>query len=358
MIDTLTVLRFVVAIAIYLHHLNYPGGLGSIGVTFFFVMSGFTMAYAYNDKFVELDKSSLLKFYLKRLFKIYPLYFLTFLVSIPIMHFNNFKTNAFYSLTNLFMLQSYFPNGVQVFAFNGVAWFIGDIILCYLLTPFFMYALHKFKIRNNNRLLIALQFAIFIIIAFISYSFRGKVAGYTFGWWYIYISPYFRIFNYIIGFISGIVFVNFKSTMLVDNKYRILFTLLEMGSIMFLIYSFRSNYLGFDSLKYGVYFIPASILIIFIFAFQNGLISFVLSNKLLTYLGNLSFPIYLIHQIAINYTAVFFTSSIFGYNHDIKHLISQLLLFIVIVCLSDAVHRYYEEPIKNKLNKIIKSTPI
>ncbi|MDR3595082.1 acyltransferase [Clostridium sp.] len=358
MIYTLTALRFVAAVAIYLHHLSYPGGLGTICVTFFFVMSGFTMAYGYRDKFVELNKHNLKKFYFKRLLRIYPLYILTFLFSIPIMYYTNFKTSTFYSLINILMLQSYFPNGVQVFSYNGVSWFIADVVLFYMLTPFCMYLLHKYKIKSNMRFLVALQLSIFFIAAFIAYNFRGKMEPYTFGWWFIYISPFFRLFDYIIGFLAGIIFTNLKNITFTYIKDRILFTALEFASLMFLVYSYHSSFLGFDSLKYGIYFIPASIFIVFIFSFQKGLVSFIISNKILIYLGNLSLPIFLIHQLAISYTSVFFTASIYGYSHEIKHLISQLLLFIVIIFLSDVVHRYYEEPVKNNLTKVKKSISI
>jgi peptidoglycan/LPS O-acetylase OafA/YrhL len=351
MILPLSALRFFVIVLIYFHHLSYPGGLGPAAVTFFFVLSGFIMAYNNNSKFVCLDVERLKSFYIKRLSGLYPLHILTFIVSIPIVYVTNFKTNILYTLANIFLLQSYFPNGAQVFAFNGLSWFLADIIFFYFVTPFALFFLFKLNAEGNNKTLLSLLVFLFICEIGLAYPFINKIEPYSFGWWFIYISPYFRIFDYMIGLVLGLIFISSKGSVahhLVIS--RILFSALEVISILFFVYSFYwIRFIPYPSLQMGTYFIPFCTLVIYVFSFQRGIISLILSNKIFVYLGGLSFTIYLTHQLVISYTAIVFSSPIHDIAADIKKIAAQLLLLFVIICLSDVLVRYFEQPMKKLL---------
>jgi peptidoglycan/LPS O-acetylase OafA/YrhL len=110
-----------------------------------------------------------------------------------------------------------------------------------------------------------------------------------------------------------------------------------------------SRYFPFASLILSVYSIPFSVIVILIFSFQKGIISSILSKKMFVHLGNLSFSIYMIHQLVIFYTHFYFLSPIFGMAFELKHFISQLLLLFVIICLADVINRYFVEPLKKRI---------
>jgi len=76
-IDALTGLRWFAALAVVLDH-NVPGGYtpravtqffasGSMGVTVFFVLSGFVLAYNYDGRGSLLSLSALRSFYVNRI---------------------------------------------------------------------------------------------------------------------------------------------------------------------------------------------------------------------------------------------------------------------------------------------------
>jgi peptidoglycan/LPS O-acetylase OafA/YrhL len=355
MLSTLTGLRFFAIILIYFHHLEYPIGLGPAGVTFFFVLSGFIMAYNYNRKFIRLDTKELKRFYIKRLCKVYPLHVLTFLFSLPVVYLTNFKTNFGYAIINILLLQSYFPNGIQVFSFNSLAWFISDILMFYFLTPFVLFVLNKCQIVKNPKALISLSIFLFICQTAISCMAINKVQAYSIGWWFVYISPYSRVFDYLIGMFIGLFFIAVKNKILNLSLGKTLFGILEVSSVIsFCTAIYCLPYFPFDSLRFGVYFIPVSVVVVLIFSFQQGFFSFILSKKIFVYLGNLSFIIYMIHQLAINYTAIFFSSPICGMIFDSKHFISQILLLFIIICLSDVIMRYFEEPLNTRIMALFK----
>ena len=300
MLHSLISLRFIAAIFIFIHHLSYPNGFGPIAVTFFFVLSGFIMGFKYCGKFNTITIPILKSFYFKRFIKIYPLQILTFLISLPILLFIDFKTNVFYALCNLFLIHSYFPIGIQVFSFNSVAWFLSDIMFFYFISPFLFFVLYKLEIIKKSKIMVITLIFIILIAWFISYQYADQIPAYSFGWWLIYISPYFRFLDYFTGVITGIIFLTVKSIISDKNSRIYLFSFMEILSVVMLVFSFKSQIYANNSLKMGVYYLPASVLLIFIFAFQEGIISRILSKALFIKLGELSFTIFLIHQLAIS----------------------------------------------------------
>jgi len=156
MLSALNAFRFFAIVMMYFHHLEYHIGFGSSAVTFFFVLSGFIMAYNYDRKFICLDANEFKHFLIKRLSKIYPLHILTFIFSLPVLYIINFQINIGYALLNFFLLQSYFPIGISVFSFNAPSWFISDMVFFYFLTPFFLHVLYRYKISQSPKALLLL----------------------------------------------------------------------------------------------------------------------------------------------------------------------------------------------------------
>jgi len=354
MIDVLTSLRFFAILLIYFHHLSYPGGLGPPAVTFFFVLSGFIIAYSSGGRFLSLDLNEFKGFYIKRLSKVYPLHILTFFLSLPIVYVTKFETNFLSALLNIFLLQSYFPIGIQVFSFNALAWFLSDIVFFYFLTPFLLSGLQKIRIRENRSLLLVLLLFVFACEASFAYIVNSKMVPYSRGWWFFYISPWLRIFDYSAGLIAGLIFSSVKpgshNTSLQTVASKILFGSLEAAALVVFAGSiYYSRFLTNGSFLMSAYYVPFSIILVFVYSFQKGAISWLLSRSLFIYLGKLSFTFFMLHQIVILYTAIFFGSPIFSFVPDIKHLMPQFLLLVNIFIICDIIFRYIEMPIGGKI---------
>lgn len=87
--DTFDALRFLAFFKVFLLHLpilafpwfNYLRAGGGVGVQFFFVLSGFLITYILMDEKEHAGKVNLKNFFVRRIFRIWPLYFLMLFVA-------------------------------------------------------------------------------------------------------------------------------------------------------------------------------------------------------------------------------------------------------------------------------------
>ena len=91
MINTLTSLRFIFALMVFGAHCYTIDKFfdthffkeGFVGVSFFFVLSGFIIAYNYQKRFSE-NKITKRAFWVARIARIYPLHWLTLFIAVAL----------------------------------------------------------------------------------------------------------------------------------------------------------------------------------------------------------------------------------------------------------------------------------
>jgi peptidoglycan/LPS O-acetylase OafA/YrhL len=345
MIEILTALRSFALFAIFIHHVEYFSGFAAIAVTFFFVLSGFVLTYTYNEKFVELKADKLKEFYLFRLARIFPLHILTFFASVPIMWVSKMQYTFWDGLVHFFLLQSYLPIGSKIIAFNSVSWAISTEVFFYLCFPFLIFLFHKMRVVGKPMKLIALWIMLCIAMIVIGLLEKDQFTKSSIGYWIIYISPFVRLIDFIVGMASGFLFIKFKNLISVQKKRTIQFTCFELGAVLALFAAYFSPYFKYVSLQYDAYYLPFVSLLIFVFAFEKGFISLLLSRRFLIHLGKISFPFYLVHQLVIRAVYVSGFHSMFGRNQSWQQLMMQTLVFTVSVGLSEILYHYVEIPV-------------
>lgn len=137
-------MRFFAAFAVVVFHSGLgwvieqpaaPGALktllqnGYLGVTFFFVLSGFILQYVYRDALT--GRGRLKEYAIARVARVYPVYILAVLAMAP------FVTGfGFRDLPQFFLLQSWAPATMVEWAnWNAPAWTLSVELLFYLLFP-------------------------------------------------------------------------------------------------------------------------------------------------------------------------------------------------------------------------------
>lgn len=83
MLPSLTSLRFFAALLVVLHHMpGEPFVEGYVGVTFFFILSGFILSHSYAERLGD-GSCSASDFWIARVARVYPLHVVTLLLAVP-----------------------------------------------------------------------------------------------------------------------------------------------------------------------------------------------------------------------------------------------------------------------------------
>ncbi len=186
----LTALRFGAAAVVLLHHSigpNRPVGirLGFVGVTFFFVLSGFVLAWSYRDGTRTVD------FWRNRVARIVPLTWVTLTVAafVPLaLHVSGTSLAAAYSFT-----QAWFFNDNQiVVGVHDVSWTLSAEMFFYALFPFLVVVL-----RGRGRAVLAGT----ALLAWLGQAAAGIALPHLTGYSYrlTYNFPPYRLAEFVVG---------------------------------------------------------------------------------------------------------------------------------------------------------------
>jgi len=161
-LSSLTGIRFYAALFVYLYHVHViPGAerftsqrllfnLGDLGVSLFFVLSGFILTYNYAETFLNgVSAGSYKGFVWDRLTKIYPVHVLTLLLVLPVAILSPRMPLDWRAVPiHLLLLQCFWPSSTPAFSdsLNVPSWSISCEWFFYLLAPVTM-----FLVLGNRR---------------------------------------------------------------------------------------------------------------------------------------------------------------------------------------------------------------
>lgn len=299
-------LRAAAFICIFLGHCGIGSG-GSMGVSVFLIMSGFLMTYNYWNRELSLGLKRNFLFSLGKIGKLYPLHVILLLPMMLLSAGRMVVRGSFCSaegiqyilrvLVDLLLVQSWIPIRDFYFSFNGVAWYLSVCVLLYFVFPYvhrWMKTMFKLNIAIWTILLV---YIIQIIFSYFASTNIGSAVVYN-NLWFTYIFPLFRLGDFLIGCCLGYIFLYTISRETVLTKT----TLVEMLALAVMIIThlirLHSNFP--ECMLESVIYIPASVMVVYTIALNSGLISRILSNKLLIEIGNVSAYTFLIHQVLIN----------------------------------------------------------
>lgn len=297
-LSALTGLRFVAASMVFvLHSMPQPEKWLALdqGVSFFFVLSGFILTYIYPDL---PNFAAVKKFYIARIARLWPLHLLTMLVFVGIGGIPSLETLAL----NALLLQAWVPIQRIYFSYNAVSWSISTEVFFYLMFPLLIPSLEKnwyWKLFGSALLILALIAA--CNLSGLPLSSPNEVSAHGL----LYIGPLSRVFEFIAGMCCCLLWRALRATTPQSGFW--IFTLAEASAIaltiVLLLYPFPFAHPAIGPA--GVLWIvrtsaiPGFCLIVVVFAFGRGLASKLLGSRLLEFLGEISFAIYLIHLLVI-----------------------------------------------------------
>lgn len=311
--------------------------LAEHGVTMFFVLSGFLITFLLLNEKERMNTINVKSFYMRRVLRIWPLYYLYFFLNLFLIWFLG---NKFEFTTVSFYL--FFAANIP-FIFNNALlnldhfWSIGVEEQFYLFWPWIFKKIEKKLV------------AILIIIALLLAFFR------IFIWYYkpFSIIALFSVVNrfdcMILGGLVAIFYFkkNHYFMSIVNNKWSQFFALL-----VFLLLFVNKFWFLNSIIEIFIVAIATAIIIIGQIETKNRLVNF--NNWVMDYLGKLSYGIYVIHPLII-----FMVVGFIKLEKEIN--INPLFYFLAIVLITIGIahfsYKYFEYPflkLKNKYS-IIKS---
>lgn len=345
-IRSLTTLRFAAALWVFIFHIHIRWPLaapeflkniiqqGAVGMSLFFILSGFVLGYNYHD-----GVPSVAEYARRRFARIYPVYVLSALVTLPFFSVTQngvkgFGEGAFVVVSDLLMLQAWFPPLFQYWN-NSASWSLSAEAFFYAMFPFIVGVLARASTRQIVGVLAGAY--VLSVLPGLSYALIPKSPS-------IYYSlPIYRVPEFIAG-VAGALLMK-RGFRLPRPKWCVL------ASVATLAASLGALRLG------SGYFVTANVVavpsIIVIILGLSQIRSRILESEVLVVLGRASYafyslqPLLILTMLAMQRGLAPWTGwFVFG------------LSFAVLTGLSLAVYLLVEEPMRRLLTRRPKLGPV
>ncbi len=361
----LNTLRFFAAYFVVLHHgetIRAKYGLpnfehysffrnGSLAVSFFFVLSGFLITYLLLSEIRKTDTVSLKKFYMRRVLRIFPLYYLLVfigLIAIPvflnIIHFPN--TQPYDTATGgvLFLLfLSFVVNALFGSHLLEPLWSIGVEEYFYLIwAPLF-----KFFKHHILKVIIGIIIVKSIIILFFAtQNDKSEVLKIVED---VLLSLKFELMA--IGGLGA--YAVFKNRNRVENAliFKPIFQVLFL-TILFLRFFFHGYFFESQFIIYKIFFLTPVLGIytegvLFLWLILNVSVNpkplFKLNNAFLEKLGEISYGIYMYQMLVIFGVVLIFKKWMMNISPTLSTAFFYIVVTFGVISVSWLSKRYFED---------------
>lgn len=351
----LQALRAVAFLSIFLLHSQIQVGGdviftwgGTWGVSIFFVLSGFLMAYNYqgNNRIKENGLWYSLNFGIARIRKLYSLHILLLILMIAqyaVSSWHSMSVSQWISLGKQFcfdalLLQSWHPSPGIYFSLNGVAWYLSTSLFLYCCFPLIERRL--LSQYRNRKMVLGSTVLIWAVQSLASYAAFAIVSFHGLGesWitWSVYIFPVMRLGDFLIGCNLGYLFLHRQPSRWSSNKGSLLLaTVCVLTILQWSLFVYGCNTSQVQPWwSYAVLYAPTSCALIYLLAEKKSAYKRSAVNNFLVFLGNLSPYAFLIHQVVLKWTNGAIWSLISSYDldvHGVAFIIAGIAFALTIV---------------------------
>lgn len=301
------------------------------GVSFFFVLSGFILTQAY----IHRPNVKMGSFLYARISRLWPLHLFCLLAALtyfpPGQPFDQPQfAQGWIQLANAFLVQSISPFGAYAFSGNQPSWSISTEMFFYLAFPFLLHRIREtwhFKLAGAA----VLAGIVMALGSGIGMPLAGAETEPTLGT-ILYASPIVRGFEFCLGMACWVIWDQHVKHWRLD---MLAWTAIELGVLLAIA--------GWLLIGHGIVtaYLPAPIAfyfggagsfwlfapLIIALAEGRGIVSVALSWRPFVYLGNISFALYLTHQIVLKFFLIWLPPYI---AQPVPYLVTSL--FIAAAC--------------------------
>jgi peptidoglycan/LPS O-acetylase OafA/YrhL len=320
---------------------------GWVGIPLFFSLSGFLIGIQVWEELKSTQNIKFLRFFLKRAFRIWPLFYILYIVFILF----PYQSGVTDYLVNALFLSNFFGDNGPIRA----SWSLATEEQFYILLPFFLKIycslLHKKKkqvtLKSVRFFLYFLLFAP-IINRYIIWNYYLRMDHFDLTTYMKYI--YRPIITHSEGLIAGLILATYyvENTMPKPSKH--FGFALVLSSLLIGLFSFYSKvYFNFLGITFS-----AIILIWFCLSYDSFISKF-FSHSLFSLIAKCSFSMYLINWPLLHYMQHLglIRSKILSLNMQLA--LNTTLLVVISIIISIFNFKFIENPFLKLRNRILKA---
>lgn len=381
-IPALTGVRAIAAFLVFFHHANqaeFPFPLFRvlnefhIGVTVFFVLSGFLICLRYYDT-CEITGAWFRKYLKNRIARIYPMYMVLTLGTFAYAWYTNDESiyNGFtwhwgVLLMNIFFFRGFFDD----LKFTGVAqgWSLTVEECFYFSAPFFFRQIKKDKLAMIYLPLLVLGIGVLLVAIFSNFNWWGFYGNYRFNFLYTFTG---RCTEFFIGMYLALYMLKQKDA----PKYQFPWVTLLGFAVICGAMAIMTSIPLTESMPFGLYhpwgifsnnvLLPIGVCLFFYGAImERSIIRWFLSTKLMDLLGKSSYIYYLVHigfiaTISHHYSEIW-TDAFYAWldanefywlSANIPYAVVSIgIVFILLNIVSIILYKLIEEPMNHYIRK-------
>lgn len=316
--------------------------LGEHGVTMFFVLSGFLITYLLIKEINKTDTINIKSFYIRRALRIWPLYYLYLFITILIVYlFIHYELGQYIWYYVFFMANVPFALDQSFTAINHL-WSIGVEEQFYLFWPFLF--LFFYKKRFFKHFLLGLILLQFFVRIFLWYKYPFSTAA--------LFSVINRFDCMMLGGLGAILYLEkSKIIELIDSFWIQLLSWIIIGLMFFNAFHFFNSILETFSVS-----LITVIAIIGQINLKNKIVN--LEIPILSYLGKLSFGIYVYHPLIMLLYSQLFKQLDLNVNEMTLAISCFILIFVTTIMVAHLSYYKFEKKFLKLKTKfaIIKSS--
>ncbi len=355
-LPSLTGLRFPAALLVFAYHDSLPipslrtlssdhiefayariaGQAGGLGVSFFFVLSGFVLTWS------ARKQDTARAFWRRRLVKIYPNYVITWALAMVL--FAAAYTPLRTALGNLFMLQVWVPDFNANFSVDPPSWSLGAEAVFYAAFPLLHLLFQRVR-PQHLKYWIAGAVAGVVAAPAVAYALLPSGPGIPGGelssvsqYWFSYVLPPVRIFDFALGMLVAHAVLNGRW----KNIGMIWSSVLLVGGYVL------ANHVPYLYGQRATCIIPVALLIAAAaIADAEGRFT-IFRNRAMTWLGEVSFAFYLLHFVVLATVRKLLGTRMLGTPEWIALTAAEIGIAIL---LAWALYALVERPITRRFSK-------
>jgi peptidoglycan/LPS O-acetylase OafA/YrhL len=332
-------LRGVAVLLVTAYHLNVPFFQnGFLGVDIFFVLSGFLITSLLLEELCETKQIDLKKFYLRRFIRLYPALLLMLLIIGPISKAYTMVVACLTYSTNWIMAFHILPMSYEF----SHTWSLAIEEQYYLFWPFIVLFLSK-KPTPRRLILVPIIFGLLSALLRNLYYFDHS------DFWRIYAGTDSHVDGLLLGSAIGAA-IFFRITQLNGIEYRLVARIGLLVTVFVLMAFIFNPSIQFPKMI-AVGPLVVSILscvIIYILVFvQSTWLEKVLSNRILTFIGSISYGIYLWQMPIIQFIKLD--------TYHLSPIMVGVIQLAVIFMMTMISYKYIEQPVMRSRKLFIAS---